>query len=93
MIGAVSGVQWPWKAIEHQTQHLSIAKEVGDRTGEGQANVNLGTCHMHVNKYIKAVVYFEAQHVLATFSITASVCNNVDVTHLPGVGNRWARTR
>ena len=28
--------------------------------------MNLGTCHMHVNEYVKAVAYFEAQHALAT---------------------------
>ncbi len=26
----------------------------------------LGTCYMHLNKYVKAVAYFEAQHALAT---------------------------
>ena len=25
----------------------------------------LGTCHVHLNEYVKAVAYFEAQHVLA----------------------------
>jgi hypothetical protein len=43
-----------------------IAKEVGDRAGEGQANGNLGICHMHLNEYVKAVAYFEVQHVMAT---------------------------
>ena len=47
-------------------QRLEIAKEVGDRAGEGSAYGNLGTCHMHLNEYVKAVAYFEAQHVLAT---------------------------
>jgi hypothetical protein len=28
--------------------------------------MNLGTCHMHVNEYDKAVAYFEAQHAMAT---------------------------
>ena len=26
---------------------------------------NLGTCHMHLNEYVKAVAYLEAQHSLA----------------------------
>ena len=30
------------KAIEYHTQHLAIAKEVGDRAGEGRAYANLG---------------------------------------------------
>ena len=30
------------RAIEHHTQHLAIAKEVGDRAGEGSAYGNLG---------------------------------------------------
>ena len=34
--------------------------------GEGGAYGNLGTGHMHLNEYVKAVAYFEAQHALAT---------------------------
>ena len=54
------------KAIEYHTQCLAIAKEVGDRAGECRAYHNLGTGHMHLNEYVKAVAYFETQHVLAT---------------------------
>jgi len=39
---------------------------VGDRAGEVMAHANLGTGHMHLNEYVKAVAYFEAQHVMAT---------------------------
>ena len=53
------------KAIENHTQHLAIAKEVGDRAREGGAYGNLGTCHMHLTEYIRAIAYFEAQHALA----------------------------
>jgi len=53
-------------AKEVGNQHLAIAKEVGDRVGEGNAYANLGTCHMYLNEYVKAVAYFEAQHVMAT---------------------------
>jgi hypothetical protein len=35
------------------------------RAGEGRAYGNLGTCHMHLNEYVKAVAYFEAHHALA----------------------------
>jgi hypothetical protein len=31
------------KAIAHHAQDLAIAKEVGDRAGEGRAHGNLGT--------------------------------------------------
>ena len=34
--------------------------------GEGRACGNVGTCHMHLNEYVNAVAYFEAQHALAT---------------------------
>ena len=54
------------QAIAYYMQHLAIAKEVGDRAGEGRAYANLGTCHMHLNECVKAVSYFEAQHVMAT---------------------------
>ena len=54
------------KALEYPMEHLAISKEVGDRAGEGTANANLGTVHMHLNEYVKAVAYFEAQHALAT---------------------------
>ena len=58
------------KAIEYYTQHLAIAKEVGDRAGEGRACANLGTCRMYLNEYdlneyVNSVAYFEAQHTLA----------------------------
>ncbi len=46
-------------------QHQAIAKEVGAPVGEGAAYGNLGTYHMHLNEYVKAVAYFEAQHALA----------------------------
>ena len=38
------------EAINYHTQHLEIAKEVGDRAGEGRVYKNLGTCHMHLNE-------------------------------------------
>ena len=56
------------KAIEYHAQHLAIAKEVGDRAGEVRAYGNLGTCHMHLTEYVKAVAYFEAQHALVVES-------------------------
>ncbi len=41
------------KAIEYHTQRLAIAKEVGDRAGEGGAYDNLGTFHMHLIEQVK----------------------------------------
>jgi tetratricopeptide (TPR) repeat protein len=37
------------KAIEYYAQRLAIAKELGDRAGEGRAYNNLGTCHLYLN--------------------------------------------
>ena len=54
------------KAIKYHAQHLAIAKEVGDRAGEGRAYGNLGTGHLYLMEYVKAVAYLEAQHVMAT---------------------------
>jgi len=34
------------KAIAYHQQELAIAKEVGDRAGEGKAYGNLGNAHM-----------------------------------------------
>ena len=64
------------KAIKYHTQCLVIAKEFEDRAGEGRAYGNLGTCHMHLIKYVKTVAYFEAQHALAIFLKLAHIqCN------------------
>jgi len=39
--------------------------EVGDRAGEGRALGNLGTCHMYLNDFVKAVAHRKEQHALA----------------------------
>ena len=62
-VSVAGGLQ---QRLAYQAQCLAIAKEVGDRVGEGRACGNLGTCHMHLNEYFKAVAYFEAHHALAT---------------------------
>jgi tetratricopeptide (TPR) repeat protein len=50
------------KAIEYLTQSLAIAKEVGDRAGEGRAYGNLGiTCFLQ-GDYGKAIEY-HVQHL------------------------------
>ena len=43
-----------WKAIEYHTQYLEIAKEVGDRAGEGGAYGNLGVEYDSLGDYYKA---------------------------------------
>jgi tetratricopeptide (TPR) repeat protein len=50
--------QWDYsKAIEYRTQHLAIAKEVGDRAGEGRAYGNLGNEYFLQGDFSKAIKY------------------------------------
>ena len=53
------------KSIEYHAQRLAIAKEVGDRAGEGGEYGNLCRGHKYLNEYGKAIAYLEAQHDLA----------------------------
>ena len=50
------------KAIEYQAQHLAIAKEVGDRAGEGAAYGSLGNAYRSQGDFAKAIEY-HAQHL------------------------------
>jgi len=45
------------KAIEYHAQHLEIAKEVGDRGGEGKAYANLGCAYQAQGGFRKAIEY------------------------------------
>ena len=45
------------KASEHVTQHLAIAKEMGDRAGEGRACNNLGNVYCSLGDYSKSIEY------------------------------------
>jgi tetratricopeptide (TPR) repeat protein len=46
------------KALEHHAQHLTIAKEVGDRAGEGgKAYGNLGNAYQSLGDFSKAIEY------------------------------------
>jgi tetratricopeptide (TPR) repeat protein len=45
------------KAIEYHTQDLAIAKEVGNRAGEGRAYGNLGISYQSQGDYAKAIEY------------------------------------
>jgi tetratricopeptide (TPR) repeat protein len=50
------------KALEHHKEHLKIAKEVGDRAGEGVAYANLGNAYESQGDFSKAIKY-HAQHL------------------------------
>ena len=56
LIGSLGQYQ---KAIEFHEQHLQIAKEVGDRGGEGGAYGNLGKAYRSLGQYHKAIEYHE----------------------------------
>ena len=45
------------KAIEYHTQHLAIAKEVGDRAGEVIAYGSLGNAYQSQGDFSKAIEY------------------------------------
>jgi tetratricopeptide (TPR) repeat protein len=45
------------QAIEYQTQYLAIAKEVGDREGEGGAYLSIGNAYMSLGDLLKAIEY------------------------------------
>jgi tetratricopeptide (TPR) repeat protein len=50
------------KAIEYHEQHLAIAKEVGDRAGEGRAYSYLGNAYWLQGDFSKAIKY-HGQHL------------------------------
>ena len=50
------------KAIEYHAQDLAIAKEVGERAGEGQAYANLGNAYFSQGDFSKAIQY-HGQHL------------------------------
>ena len=47
------------QAIENHEKHLSIAKEVGDRAGEGEAFKNLGNAFHILGNFEQATEYYE----------------------------------
>ncbi|XP_044168066.1 tetratricopeptide repeat protein 28-like, partial [Acropora millepora] len=47
------------KAIEYHEKDLKIAKEIGDRAGEGGAYANLGNAYQSLGDYQKAIEYHE----------------------------------
>ena len=47
------------KAIEYHEKDLKIAKEIGDRAGEGGAYGNLGNAYQSLGDYQKAIEYLK----------------------------------
>jgi tetratricopeptide (TPR) repeat protein len=50
------------KAIKYHTQHLAMAKEMGDRAGEGRAHGNLGTAYQSQGDFSMAIDH-QKQHL------------------------------
>ena len=46
--------------------HLKIAREIADKTGEGNAIRNLGKCYLCLGQYDKAVEHYEMQLKIAS---------------------------
>jgi len=53
------------KALEHHKEHLTMAKEVGDQAGEGQAYGNLGIVYKSQGDCEKAIEYHTQDLVIA----------------------------
>ena len=53
------------KPLEHHTQHLAIAKEVGDRAGEGAAYGNLGIAYQSQGDFSKAIEHLALRLAIA----------------------------
>ena len=45
------------QAIKYHNQHLSIAKEIGDKAGEGGAYGNLGNAYRSLGDFKQAIKY------------------------------------
>jgi tetratricopeptide (TPR) repeat protein len=52
------------KAIEFYEQYLSIAREIGDRRGEGNALGNLGNAYADFGDARKAIEFYEQQLII-----------------------------
>ncbi|MGB3517256.1 MAG: tetratricopeptide repeat protein, partial [Elainellaceae cyanobacterium] len=53
------------KAIEYYEQNLAIAREIGDRRGEGNALGGLGNAYDGLSQYAKAIEYHEQRLAIA----------------------------
>ena len=61
---AYSGLEQVKKAIEYHKQALVIAKEIGDRRGEGNNLGNLGSAYSNLGQVEKAIEYYEQALVI-----------------------------
>ena len=50
-----TGIRYYRQAVELQTQSLAIAREIGDRQGEGATLGRLGFCHSSLGSYRLAI--------------------------------------
>jgi tetratricopeptide (TPR) repeat protein len=69
-------------AIEYHHKHLAIAREVGDRAGEGGAYGNLGNAHESLGEYGTAIEYHH-KHLAIAQEVS-------DRAGKGGVYNNWA---
>jgi tetratricopeptide (TPR) repeat protein len=53
------------RAIDHYEKSLAIAREIGDRQGEGTALGNLGTCYSSLGDYRRAIDHYEKSLAIA----------------------------
>ena len=53
------------RAIDHHEQSLAIAREIGDRQGEGNALCNLGHCYYSLGDYRRAIDHIEQSLAIA----------------------------
>ena len=51
--------------IEYHEQQLSIAKEVGDRAGQGDAYANLGNAYYRLGQFQQAIEYHKQDLCIA----------------------------
>ena len=51
------------KALEHHKEHLTMAKELGDRAEEGGAYGNLGNAYQSQGDFSKVIIEYHTQHL------------------------------
>jgi tetratricopeptide (TPR) repeat protein len=50
------------RAIDHHEQSLAIAREIGDRQGEGSSLGSLGNCYYSLGDYRRAIDHYEPRN-------------------------------
>ena len=56
---ACNGLNYYAKAIELHKQHMAIAHDMGDRSGQGTAFGNLGSCYESLGDFVEAITWHE----------------------------------